>query len=89
MAVKKIQISEDKAKKIAVGATVAGVLLILFLVVVMIIQFVQMGVKNAEQSKLAEQQAELERMIESGQLDLDYYKTKDGYYWLARTAGWQ
>lgn len=89
MAGKKNRISEEKAKKIAVGATVAGVLLIFFLVVVMIIQFVQMGVKNSERKKINNAQTELEQMIESDQHDLDWYKTAEGYYYLARKAGWQ
>ena len=41
-------ISEEKAKRIAVGATVAGVLLIIFLVIILIVQFVQIGVANGK-----------------------------------------
>ena len=44
----------DKMKRIAVGATVGGVLLFVFLLVVLIIQFVQIGVKNAELNDLEE-----------------------------------
>lgn len=44
--------SEEKAKRIAVGATVGGVLLLVFLLVVLIVQFVQIGVNNAEKARL-------------------------------------
>lgn len=86
---KKIRITEEKAKKIAVGATVGGVLLICFLIIVLIIQFVQIGVKTAERNKLAETQTELQEMIASDERDLEFYKTQEGYYYLARKAGWQ
>lgn len=88
MAFKKIRISEEKARKIAVGATVAGVLLIFFLVVVMIIQFVQMGVRSSERAKLEEAQTKLEETISQGQNTLELYQDENNLRWLARTYGW-
>lgn len=80
--------SEEKAKRIAVGATVGGVLLLVFLLVVLIVQFVQIGVNNAEKARLDEQIAEYERLIESGNESLEYYQTERGLYYLARKQGW-
>ena len=54
----------EKQRKIAIGATVAGVLLLFFLLIVLIIQFVQIGVKN-------NRKRELDRLIEAQQETLD------------------
>lgn len=86
---KKMYISEEKAKRIALGTTVAGVLLLIFLVIVLIIQFVQIGVRNSEREKLVETEQTLTEMIEQGQNDIDFYRTYEGYYWLARQKGWK
>ncbi len=76
-------VSEEKVRKIAIGATVGGVLLIVFLVIVLIIQFVQMGIRNAEK-------AELDRLIEQqkqqydGEVaDLDDLQNGFGMFWKA------
>lgn len=89
MSKNKVQISEDKARKIAVGATVGGVLLIIFLVVILIIQFVQIGVRNSQRAQLEEEISRYENMIESDQTDLDYYRTQAGLHYLARKEGWR
>ena len=88
MEAKKQPISEEKATRIAVGATVGGVLLVLFLVVVLIIQFVQIGVQNRMEDELNEQISQLEQMISDGEKDLNYYEEEDGLYYLARKHGW-
>ena len=86
---KKEKISEEKAKRIAVGATIAGVLLIIFLIVIVIVQFVQMGVANSKKDQLDERIGEYERSIEQGQNDLDYYRSGEGLYYYARRNGFK
>lgn len=81
-------ISEEKAKKIAVGATVGGVLLIIFLLVVLIIQFVQIGVRNSEKARLKEEIARYEQMVDESREDLRWYKELDGLWYHARQQGW-
>lgn len=88
MEAKKQPISEEKATRIAVGATVGGVLLVLFLVVVLIIQFVQIGVQNRMEDELNKQISQLEQMISDGEKDLNYYEEENGLYYLARKHGW-
>jgi len=80
--------SEEKATRIAVGATVGGVLLVLFLLIVLIVQFVQIGVSNREKARLDEQIDRYEEMISSDREDLEYYRTERGLYYLARLQGW-
>ncbi len=89
MSKNKVQISEDKARKIAVGATVGGVLLIIFLIVILIIQFVQIGVRNSQRAQLEDEIARYEEMINHDQNDLTYYRTQEGLYYLARKEGWR
>ncbi len=80
-------ITEEKAKRIAVGATVAGVLLIIFLVIIMIVQFVSMGVKSAQNRELEERIADVQRRIDEGEKDLEWYQSGEGLYYLARRMG--
>lgn len=82
-------ISEEKAKRIAVGATVAGVLLIIFLVIILIVQFVQIGVANSKKDQLDELIKQHESYIEQGQNDLNYYKSGEGLYYYARQYGFK
>ena len=86
---KKRPISPEKATRIAVGATVGGVLLVLFLVVVLIIQFVQIGVQNRMEDELNEQIARYEQQISDGEDRITYYEEGNGLYYLARKHGWQ
>ena len=80
-------ITEEKAKRIAVGATVAGVLLIVFLIVIMIIQFVQMGVKGGKTDDLDDAIRDYSARIEQGEKDLKWYESGEGLYYLARQMG--
>ena len=80
---------QEKATRIAVGATVGGVLLVLFLIVVLIIQFVQIGVQNRMEDELNEQISRYEQMIADGEDKITYYEEGNGLYYLARKHGWQ
>ncbi len=82
-------LSPEKATRIAVGATVGGVLLVLFLIVVLIIQFVQIGVQNRTEDELNEQISRYEQMIADGEDKITYYEEGNGLYYLARKHGWQ
>ena len=86
---KKRPISPEKATRIAVGATVGGVLLVLFLVVVLIIQFAQIGVQKRMEEELNEQIEHYEQMISDGEDKIVYYEEGNGLYYLARKHGWQ
>lgn len=85
----KTPMSEAKARKLAVGATVAGVLLLLFLIIILIVQFVQIGVARAEESELEEQIEKYEELIERDTADLEYYRTQEALYRLALARGWK
>ncbi len=67
---------DENTKKI-IGATVAGVLLITFLLVVIIIQLVQMGVKKSEIERENAEIARLEEAIASEEIDLEYYRSSE------------
>ena len=81
-------LTEEKMRKIAAGATVAGVLLILFLVVILIVQFVQIGVANRRN---AEYDAEIERyeeLLKNGEISLDFLQLEETLRELAIENGW-
>lgn len=82
-------ISEDKARRIAVGATVGGVLLIVFLFIILIVQFVQIGVRNSEAQRLDDEIGRYEQLIGDERENLEWYRTGSGLYFLARRNGWK
>lgn len=82
------RLTEEKVRKIVTGATVAGVLLIVFLVAILIVQFVQIGIvnqKRAEYDALIEQYNE---MIESGENSLELLQLEETLRSLAMENGW-
>ena len=88
MSRKKEGLTDEKMRKIAAGATVAGVLLVLFLAIILIIQFVQIGVSNSRSKQLDEAIARYEQMIAEGKEDIDFYENGLGLYYLALKQGW-
>ena len=80
---------ETKAKKIAISATVAGVLLIVFLVIFLVIQFAQIGVKRAEQKRLQSEVGRYEQMNSETEKDLDFFQTEEGLRMLAVMNGYK
>ena len=79
---------EEKAKRIAVAAIVAGVLLVLFLVAVLIVQFVKIGVANSERARLQAEIERYEQLVEQQREDLEYYESELGMYHQALEQGW-
>ncbi len=88
MSKRKEGLTDEKMKKIAAGATVAGVLLVLFLIIILIIQFVQIGVANSQRKQLDDAIARYEEMIKDGESDLNFYLQENGLYYLALKQGW-
>lgn len=80
---------QAKNRRVAVGATVGGVLVVFFLLVVLIIQFVQMGVIGAESRELSRSIDEYQEKIENQEDILDEYLTGDALYWRAVMQGWK
>ena len=80
---------QAKYRRIAAGATVGGVLIVLFLFIVLIVQFVQMGVLNSEKKKLDESIDEYEQLIENKEGILEEYDKGDVLYWRAVMQGWR
>lgn len=84
----KEKMSPEKVSRLAVGATVAGVLLILCLVVVIVIQAVSAGVKNKRLDEYRQQLEEYEQLEEDTEKKLDWYREGRGLYWYARSHGY-
>ncbi|MGN0823002.1 MAG: hypothetical protein ACI4NG_04445 [Candidatus Gallimonas sp.] len=79
--------SEEKAKRIIAGATAAGVVLLVFLLAVMIYQFVRIGVMNSRKKALQEEIATLQRQIDEEEESLEYYSSEFYQMQLARQYG--
>ena len=80
---------ETRAKRIAISATVAGVLLIVFLVVILVIQFAKIGVRNAEKRNLLSEVEKYEQLNSETEKDLDFFKTQEGLRMLAVMNGYK
>ncbi len=80
---------QDKNRRIAVGATVGGVLVVFFLLIVLIIQFVQMGVLNSESRELDRSITDYQQKIQNEEGILDEYLSGDALYWRAVMQGWK
>lgn len=79
----------QKMNRLAVGATVASVLLIVFFLILLIVGFVQIGVRVHERNELDRQIEEYRGIVEKNELELDDYLTGDGLYYRALLQGWR
>lgn len=85
----KVAAEKEKMRRIAVAATAAGVLLFVFLFIVLIIQFVQMGVRNGEARELEEGIRTQQEIIDKNEKVLDDYLYGEGLYYRALMQGWK
>lgn len=74
---------EEKFKKIVIGATVAAVVLFVFLLVFWICQMISISVKNRRIEELKEEIARYEQIIETSENDLEIYYSE---LWLEMAA---
>ncbi len=80
--------SEEKKKRIVVAMTAAGVFLVIFLAIILIIQFVQIGVKKSTERELQQQLEILKNKIDADEKDLEYFQSLEGLQYLALINGW-
>ena len=80
---------DEKKKRLVIAFTVAGTLVFLFLLGLLIVQFVKIGVGNAQRARYDEQNQEYERVISENEKDLHYYQTQEGLFHLALENGWK
>ena len=85
----KTRLTEEKVRKIVTGATVAGVLLIVFLVAILIVQFVQIGVVNRRRAEYDRQIEQHEALIESGAAQEELLQLEETLRSLAIENGWE
>lgn len=82
-------LTEEKMRKIAAGGTAAGVLLVLFLVIILIVQFVQIGIVNRRNAEYDAQIEYYEKLLESGDVTLEMLQSDETLRELAIERGWQ
>ena len=66
-----------------------GVLLVLFLVIILIVQFVQIGVANRRRAELEAAIAQVEEDIRNGQSDLESMQAREELIKRAMELGWK
>ena len=81
--------TDTKAKRIAIGATIAGVLLMVFLVIILVIQFAKIGVRNAERNRLQTEVDKYEQLNSETEKDLGFFQTEEGLRMLAVMNGYK
>lgn len=80
--------TDEKMRKIAAGATAAGVLLILFLVVILIVQFVQIGIINKRKAEYDAAIEQYEELLKNGEVTLETLQAEETLRELAIQNGW-
>ncbi len=81
-------LTDEKMRKIAAGATAAGVLLILFLVVILIVQFVQIGIVNKRKAEYDAAIEQYEELLKNGEVTLETLQAEETLRELAIQNGW-
>ena len=85
---RKTGITDEKMRKIAAGGTAAGVLLILFLVVILIVQFVQIGIINKRKAEYDAAIEQYEELLKNGEVTLETLQAEETLRELAIQNGW-
>ncbi len=80
--------SEGKLKKLVTAVVVAGTILIVFLLGVVLYQFISMGVKQSKIDSMNAQISEYEQLIAKLDEDLDAYSREQVLEQLAREYGY-
>lgn len=73
--------TQDKMRKLITACVVAGTALLVFLLGVLVYQWIAMGVNARRERKIQEEIAYYEQKLESAENDLEYYEA-DYYKWL-------
>jgi biopolymer transport protein ExbB/TolQ len=79
--------TQDKMRKMITAGVVAATTLLVFLFIVLIYQWITIGVSNKRIEKLSADNKELEQQIANGEELADYYEGQ-GRFWLALEQGW-
>lgn len=73
--------AQDKMRKLIAACVVAGTALLVFLLGVLVYQWIAMGVNARREKKIQEEIAYYEQQLASAEGDLEYYES-DYYKWL-------
>lgn len=83
------EMSEEKMQRTVVGITVGGTVLFLILLMIVIFQFICMGVKTTEINRLNDEIRQATEIKETLQQNLEYYKSDYYKQQIARAHGYQ
>ena len=79
--------TQEKMKKVIVACTVAGTLLLVFLLTFLIYQFITIAIMDKRIETKKDEIVELSQIIDQGNKDVEYYESVFGKEWLAFQKG--
>ncbi len=79
--------TEEKMRKVITASVVAATALVVFLLAVLVYQWITLGVLNSRKAKLVEENEKLMEQIEKGGETAEYYESVMGKEWLAFQEG--
>ncbi len=79
--------TEEKMRKVITASVVAATTLVVFLLAVLVYQWITLGVLNSRKAKLEAENEVLMEQIEKGGETAEYYESVMGKEWLAFQEG--
>lgn len=79
----------EKRKRLVVALTIAGTMLLLFLVILLGVQFGMYAAARAEEKRLDQEIEKYNKILEEDNKDLEYYSSKFYKYERALEMGWK
>ena len=79
--------TQEKMRKLITAIAVAATTLFVLLLAVWIYQWITIGVLNAREKRLEEENAQLQQVIDEKKMDAEFYESVIGTEWLAIQNG--
>ena len=79
--------TQEKMRKVITASVVAATTLVVFLLAVLVYQWITLGVLNNRKAKLEQENTVLQEQIEKGGETAEYYESLMGKEWLAFQEG--
>lgn len=79
--------TQEKMRKLITAIAVAATTLFVLLLAVLIYQWITIGVLNAREKRLEEENAQLQQVIDEKKMDAEFYESVIGKEWLAIQNG--
>ena len=79
--------TQEKMRNLITAIAVAATTLLVFLLAVLIYQWIMIGTLNKREQRLEQENAQLQQIIDEGKMDAEFYESVVGKEWLAIQNG--